>query len=74
MGSQYIHVQILIEAGWSMVAFDHSARQAENYGFIMLYFCIMHVIITLIMATLIKGIFWELYLCVELIHKEIDQK
>lgn len=56
--AHYIMVQVLTEAGWSMVAFDHSWRNAQYYGYIMIYFCFMHIIIVYIIATLIKGIFW----------------
>ena len=56
--SQYLMVQILTEAGWSMIAFDHSWRNPQYYGYIMLYFCLMHMLITYVIATLIKGVFW----------------
>lgn len=56
--AQYVMMQILTEAGWSMIAFDHSWRNPQYYGYVMGYFCFMHIIIVYIIATLIKGIFW----------------
>jgi len=56
--AQYIMVQILTEAGWSMLAFDHCWRNPQYFGYIMVFFCIMHLTIVYIIATLIKGIFW----------------
>ena len=58
VNSQYIMVQVLLEAGWSQIAFDHSWKAPQYYGYIMTYFCIMHIFITYVVATLIKGIFW----------------
>lgn len=51
-------VQVLTEAGWSMIAYDHSWRNPQYFGYIMIFFCIMHITIVYIIATLIKGIFW----------------
>lgn len=66
-------VQILTEAGWSMIAFDHSWKNPQFYGYIMSYFCFMHIIIVYIIATLIKGIFWEVFFTVNQIFEERDQ-
>lgn len=57
-------IQVLTEAGWSMIAFDHAGRNANNYGFVMLFFCLMHITIVYMIAALIKGIFWEVYFTV----------
>lgn len=57
-------VQVLTEAGWSQVAFDHGWRNAHYYAYVMLYFILMHLVITYIVATLIRGIFWEVFFTV----------
>lgn len=62
--SMQLMVQVLTEAGWSQVAFDHSWRTPYYYGYIMLYFCLMHITIVYIIATVIKGIFWEVFFTV----------
>jgi hypothetical protein len=58
-------VQVLTEAGWSLIAYDHAKRNSDQFAMVMMYFVIMHVVIVLIVATLIKGIFWEVYFCVQ---------
>lgn len=63
-------VQILTEAGWSQIAFDHSSRAPDYYGYIMLFFCFMHITIVYIVATLIKGVFWEVFFTVDTIYAE----
>ena len=74
--SQYVMVQILTEAGWSLIAFDHCWRNPQYYGYIMVYFCLMHIIITYVIATLVKGIFWEVYFTVDQIFydREVQTK
>lgn len=62
--TQFVMIQVLTEAGWSMIAFDHAGRNANNYGFVMLFFCLMHITIVYMIAALIKGIFWEVYFTV----------
>jgi hypothetical protein len=57
-------VQILTEAGWSQIAYDHAWRSSGNFAWIMLFFCLMHITIVYIIATLIKGIFWEMFFAV----------
>ena len=47
-----------------MIAFDYSSRVPGLYGFIMIMFCTFHIIVTLILATLIKGMVWSAYLAV----------
>jgi MFS superfamily sulfate permease-like transporter len=56
--------QVLTEAGWSMIAFDHASRTPENYGFVMVMFCSFHIIITLILATLMKGMILSAFMAV----------
>ncbi len=64
VNSLLLMVQVLTEAGWSQVAFDHSWRAPYYYGYILFYFCFTHITIVYIIATLIKGIFWEVFLTV----------
>lgn len=71
--AHYIMVQMLTEAGWSMVAYDLCWRNPQYYGYVMCYFCFMHIIIVYVVATLIKGIFWEVYFTVDQIFRERDQ-
>lgn len=56
--AQYVMVQILTEAGWSQVAYDHSWRAPQYFVYILLFFCLQHIMIVYVIATLIKGIFW----------------
>ena len=72
--SHYVMVQILTEAGWSMVAYDHCWRNPQYYGYVMVYFCFMHIIITYVIATLIKGIFWEVYFTVDQTFRERERE
>ena len=53
-------VQILVEAGWSMVAFDY-ATIFGYYGLVMLYFVVCHLLTVLIISSLLKGLVWEVY-------------
>lgn len=57
LASQYIMVQILTEAGWSMIAFDYSKR-TDLYFPTVLYFMLCHTMIVLIMGALIKALIW----------------
>ena len=57
-----------------MVAYDHCWRSPHYYAYTMLYFCLMHIIITYIIATLIKGIFWEVFFTVKEIFEQRDRK
>ena len=68
--TQYIMVQVLTEAGWSQLAFDHSWRAPQYYVYTMLYFCFMHIIIVYIIATLIKGIFWQTFFTVDGVFRD----
>lgn len=55
--SQFILVQVLVEAGWSFVAYDH-AFKFGHYGLVMLFFVICHILIVIILSSLLKGITW----------------
>ena len=70
----YVMVQILTEAGWSMVTFDHCWRAPEYFGYITLFFCLCHITIVYIIATLIKGIFWEVFLTVNEIFEDLHEE
>jgi hypothetical protein len=63
-------VQILTEAGWSQIAFDHSWRASDYFTWIMIFFCFLHITIVYIIATLIKGVFWEVFFTVNSIYDE----
>lgn len=64
LNTQLVMFQVLTEAGWSMIAFDHASRTPESYGFVMVMFCSFHIIITLILATLMKGMIWSAFMAV----------
>jgi hypothetical protein len=66
-------VQVLTEAGWSSVAFDHCWRAPQYFTYIMLYFCLLHITIVYMIATLIKGIFWEVFFTVNTIFATRDK-
>ena len=61
----------MTEAGWSMVAFDYAQRNAIWYGFVMVYFCMQHIIITLMTATLFRSIIWETFFTV---RAQLDER
>ena len=66
----YIMVQILTEAGWSQIAFDHCWRASDYFTWVMVFFCFLHITIVYIIATLIKGVFWEVFFTVNIIYEE----
>lgn len=66
-------VMVLTEAGWSSVAFDHCWRAPQYFTYIMLYFCLLHITIVYMLATLIKGIFWEVFFTVNTIFAARDK-
>ena len=57
-----------------MIAYDHCWRNPQYYAYVMIYFCFMHIIIVYIIATLIKGIFWEVYFTVDQIFREKERE
>jgi hypothetical protein len=63
-------VQVLNEAGWSQVAYDHCWRAPHYFAYIMLFFCLIHITVVYILATLIKGIFWEVFFTVNTMFAE----
>ena len=54
------------------MAYDHCWRNPQYFGYVMLFFCFMHLIIVSIISTLIKGIFWEVYFTVDEIFTARD--
>lgn len=62
-------MQILTEAGWSLIAYDHAARHKDYFFVVMLYFIVAHICIVLVLATLLKGLLWEVYFAIYNIHK-----
>jgi hypothetical protein len=63
-------VQILTEAGWSQVAFDLGWRNAQYYAYIILFFILMHLVITSIVASLIRRMFWDVFFTVDQIIEQ----
>ena len=57
-------MQILTEGAWAKVVYDYCYQNQELYGLIVFYFMLMHFVIVYINATLLKGIFWEVYFTV----------
>jgi hypothetical protein len=57
LSTQYILVQVLTEAGWSMIAFDY-AKRTGLYFPTVLYFMFCHTMLVLIMGALIKALIW----------------
>lgn len=57
LGAQFIFVQVLTEAGWSMVAFDYAFRYGA-YALTMIFFVLCHQIICIILTSLMKGVTW----------------
>jgi hypothetical protein len=57
LSTQYIMVQVLTEAGWSMIAFDY-AKRTGLYFPTVLYFMFCHTMMVLIMGALIKALIW----------------
>ena len=69
-GSQFIFVMVLVEAGWSQVAYSH-AQQYGYYAITMLFFVLCHIIIVIILSSLLKGLIWGIY---ETVHEELDER
>lgn len=64
IGTQLVMFQVLTEAGWSMIAFDYSSRMPDKYGLVMVMFASFHIVITLILATLMKGMIWSAFMAI----------
>lgn len=68
IGTQFIFVQVLVEAGWSLIAYDH-AYKFGYFGLVMLFFVLSHSLIVIVLSSLLKGITWEVYYTV---HEEFN--
>lgn len=53
-------MQVLVEAGWSAIAYDH-AFKFGYFPLTMLFFILSHIIIVIVLSSLLKGITWEVY-------------
>ena len=64
ISTQTYLVQVLTEAGWSAVAFDYAKKNDSNFVGIMLYFVMCHIIIVIVLASVLKGIIWFVFITV----------
>ena len=64
INTQFYLVQVLTEAGWSAVAFDYANRAGGTWSLVMLFFVMCHLIIVLVLAAVLKGIIWFVFLTV----------
>jgi len=62
--TQFYFVQVLTEAGWSVVAYDLAERLGHIFALVLAIFACFHLIIVLILATLLKGIVLSAFLTV----------
>lgn len=53
-------IQILLEGGWSTLAFDHAYRYGSPILCIS-YFVLCHLTIVFLIVSIIKGVIWEIY-------------
>jgi hypothetical protein len=63
MGTQFILVQVLTEAGWSMVCWNYVERTGTYFP-VALYFMFLHLMVVLVISALLKGLIWEVYFTV----------
>jgi hypothetical protein len=63
-------VQVLTEAGWSSVAFDYAKKNDSNFSLIMMFFVFCHVIIVIVLASVLKGIIWFVFITVSQLFDE----
>ena len=73
LGTHFIFVQVLTEAGWSMVAADYAYRYGA-YATTMLFFVICHQVIVIILTSLMKGVTWEVYNTIHHEHEDFKKK
>ena len=62
----------MVEAGWSMIIFDHSSRFG-NTVLVYLYFIMIHVLIDTTIFSLMKGMVADLYEAITLDFESIDR-
>lgn len=56
--SQFFLVQVIVDAGWSVVAYDYSYRYPLPVWFTLFFFVFTHLNLNLILGSLIKGVTW----------------
>lgn len=61
---------MLVEAGWSLVAYDHAFRFGY-FGLTMMFFVFAHLVIVIVLTGLLRGISWEVYYTV---HEEFNDR
>lgn len=64
LNTQFYLVQVLTEAGWSAVAYDFAGRAGQAWGFALLFFVFCHIIVVLVLAAVLKGIIWFVFITV----------
>lgn len=64
INTQFYLVQVLTEAGWSAVAFDYASRAGSSWSLALLFFLLCHAIVVLVLAAVLKGIIWFVYITV----------
>ena len=64
INTQFYLVQVLTEAGWSAVAYDYANRAGSTWALVLLFFVLCHAIIVLVLAAVLKGIIWFVFLTV----------
>ena len=64
INTQFYLVQVLCEAGWSAVAFDYAARAGSSWSAVLLFFVLCHAVIVLVLAAVLKGIIWFVFITV----------
>lgn len=62
--TQFYLVQVLTEAGWSAVAFDYANRAGSSWALALVFFVFCHMIIVLVLAAVLKGTIWFVFLTV----------
>lgn len=58
--SQIVIVQCMVEAGWSMIIFDHAYRFG-NTALVYIYFIMIHIFIDTTIFSIMKGMVADLY-------------
>ena len=64
INTQFYLVQVLTEAGWSAVAFDYANRAGSSWVMTLLFFVLCHAVVVLVLAAVLKGIIWFVFLTV----------
>lgn len=56
------------------MAFDYAKRAESNYALILMFFVMCHVVIVLVLAAVLKGIIWFVFLTVTQLLDEQERK